>query len=235
MNKSDITNIITVLIMAYGYSNGNDTIFMVGLFALSGAVTNTLAIHMLFEKVPFLYGSGVIESKFSQFKLSIHNLMMNQFFTRENLTRFFQDEVNSAKKTIDFEKILNKTDFSPAYESLKESVMQSSFGGMLGMFGGEAALEPLREPFTKKLQASIISISQSDAFQEVLSEALKSEDLSEDIYNKLSKIVNARLEELTPAMVKEIVQEMIKEHLGWLVIWGAVFGGLIGLVSALIA
>ena len=234
MNKSDITNLITVLIMAYGYSNGNDMIFMVGLFALSGAVTNTLAIHMLFEKVPFLYGSGVIESKFSQFKLSIHNLLMNQFFTRENLTRFFQDEVNSAKKTIDFEKILNKTDFSPAYESLKESVMQSSFGGMLGMFGGEAALEPLREPFTKKLQASIISISQSDAFQDVVNEALKSDDLSEDIYNKLSLIVDARLEELTPAMVKEIVQDMIKEHLGWLVIWGAVFGGLIGLVSTLV-
>ena len=233
MNKSDITNLITVLIMAYGYSNGNETVFMVGLFALSGAVTNTLAIHMLFEKVPFLYGSGVIENKFDQFKLSIHNLLMNQFFTRENLTRFFQDEVNSAKKTIDFEKILNKTDFSPAYESLKESVMQSSFGGMLGMFGG-AALEPLREPFTKKLQASIISISSSDAFQDVVNEALKSEDLSEDIYNKLSLIVNARLEELTPAMVKEIVQDMIKEHLGWLVIWGAVFGGLIGLFSSLV-
>ena len=235
MNKSDITNIITVLIMAYGYSNGNDTIFMVGLFALSGAVTNTLAIHMLFEKVPFLYGSGVIESKFSQFKLSIHNLLMHQFFTRENLTRFFEEEVSSAKKTIDFEKILNKTDFSPAYESLKESVMQSSFGGMLGMFGGESALEPLREPFTKKLQASIISISSTQEFQEIVSDALKSENLSEDIYNKLSYIVDARLEELTPAMVKEIVQDMIKEHLGWLVIWGAVFGGLIGLASSLIS
>lgn len=207
---------------------------MVGLFAFSGAITNSLAIHMLFEKVPFLYGSGVIESKFSQFKISIHNLLMNQFFTREHLTRFFQEEVSSAKKTIDFEKILNKTDFSPAYESLKESVMQSSFGGMLGMFGGEAALEPLREPFTKKLQASIISISASDAFQEVVNEALKSEDLSADVYEKLSRIVNLRLEELTPKMVKEIVQDMIKEHLGWLVIWGAVFGGLIGLVSALI-
>ena len=235
MNKSDITNITTLLIMAFGYSNGNDLIYMVGLFAFSGAITNSLAIHMLFEKVPFLYGSGVIESKFSQFKISIHNLLMNQFFTREHLTRFFQEEVSSAKKTIDFEKILNKTDFSPAYESLKESVMQSSFGGMLGMFGGESALEPLREPFTKKLQASIISISASDAFQEVVNEALKSENLSEDIYNKLSKIVNTRLEELTPAMVKEIVQEMIKEHLGWLVIWGAVFGGLIGLVSSLVS
>ena len=235
MNKSDITNIITVLIMAFGYSNDNQIIYMVGLFALSGAVTNSLAIHMLFEKVPFLYGSGVIESKFSQFKISIHNLLMNQFFTREHLTKFFQEEMNSAKKTIDFEKILNKTDFSPAYESLKESVMQSSFGGMLGMFGGESALEPLREPFTKKLQTSIISITASDAFQEVVNEALKSEDLSADVYEKLSRIVNARLEELTPKMVKDIVQEMIKEHLGWLVIWGAVFGGLIGLVSAVVA
>jgi uncharacterized membrane protein YheB (UPF0754 family) len=234
MNKSDITNIISLLIMAFGYSNGNDLIYMVGLFAFSGAITNSLAIHMLFEKVPFLYGSGVIESKFSQFKISIHNLLMNQFFTKEHLTKFFQEEVNSAKKTIDFEKILNKTDFSPAYDSLKESVMQSSFGGMLGMFGGEAALEPLREPFTKKLQASIISISASDAFQEVVNEALKSEDLSQDIYEKLSRIVNLRLEELTPKMVKEIVQEMIKEHLGWLVIWGGVFGGVIGLFSAVI-
>ena len=234
MNKSDITNIITVLIMAFGYSNGNDLIYMVGLFAFSGAITNSLAIHMLFEKVPFLYGSGVIESKFSQFKISIHNLIMNQFFTQEHLTRFFQTEVNSAKKTIDFEKILNKTDFSPAYESLKEAVMQSSFGGMLGMFGGESALEPLREPFTKKLQASIIKISQSDAFQEVVNDALKSEDLSKDVYEKLSKIVNTRLEELTPKMVKEIIQEMIKEHLGWLVIWGAVFGAVIGYASTFV-
>ena len=235
MNKSNMTNIISLIVTILGYAIHNDTVFMIGVFAFSGAITNSLAIHMLFEKVPFLYGSGVIESKFSQFKISIHNLIMNQFFTQEHLTRFFQTEVNSAKKTIDFEKILNKTDFSPAYESLKEAVMQSSFGGMLGMFGGESALEPLREPFTKKLQASIISISASDAFQEVVNEALKSEDLSQDVYEKLSRIVNLRLEELTPKMVKEIIQEMIKEHLGWLVIWGAVFGGIIGLFSAVVA
>lgn len=231
MNKSDITNILTVLIMAYGYSNGYDTIFMIGLFALSGAITNTLAIHMLFEKVPYLYGSGVIEKNFTKFKSSIHNLLMNQFFTKENLTRFFQEEMKSAKNTVDFEKILNKTDFTPAYNSLKESVMESSFGGMLGMFGGEAALEPLKEPFTNKLQTSIIDITKTQAFQEVLEEAVKSDDLSEDIYNKLSQIVNKRLDELTPLMVKEMVQNIIKEHLGWLVVWGAVFGGLIGFIS----
>ena len=234
MNKSDITNILTVLIMVYGYSNGNDTIFMVGLFALSGAVTNTLAIHMLFEKVPYLYGSGVIEKNFTKFKSSIHNLLMNQFFTKDNLTRFFQEEMSSAQNTIDFEKILNKTDFTPAYDSLKEAVMESSFGGMLGMFGGEAALEPLKDPFTNKLQTAIIDITKTDEFELVLSDALKSDDFSDDIYNKLSSIVNKRLDELTPSMVKEMVQNIIKEHLGWLVVWGGVFGGLIGFISSLV-
>lgn len=231
MNKSDITNLAALLLMAYGYSNGYDTIFTIGVFALSGSLTNTLAIHMLFEKVPYLYGSGVIENKFSQFKKSIHDLLMNQFFTKEHLKRFFEDEVNSAKNTVDFEKVLNKTDFTPAYDSLKSAVMESSFGGMLGMFGGEQALEPLKEPFTKKLRSSIVDISKSDSFQAVLNEALKSDDLSDDIYNKLSSIVNKRLDELTPKMVKEMIQKIIREHLGWLVVWGAVFGGLIGLLS----
>jgi uncharacterized membrane protein YheB (UPF0754 family) len=35
-------------------------------------------------------------------------------------------------------------------------------------------------------------------------------------------------------MVKELVQNLIKEHLGWLVVWGGVFGGLIGVVSSVV-
>ncbi|MCV6608172.1 MAG: DUF445 domain-containing protein, partial [Campylobacterales bacterium] len=59
-------------------------------------------------------------------------------------------------------------------------------------------------------------------------------NVSDDMYDKVGGIVNKRLDELTPKMVKEIVQKMIKEHLGWLVVWGAVFGGLIGFVSTII-
>ncbi|QKF81116.1 DUF445 domain-containing protein [Halarcobacter ebronensis] len=234
MNKSTITNLVTILLLAFGYANNYELIYYIGLFAFSGSITNTLAIHMLFEKVPFLYGSGIIEKKFEAFKTSIHNLIINQFFSKENLKNFFEVEINSAKKSVDFEKILDKTDFTPAYDSLKEAVMQSSFGGMLGMFGGEAALEPLREPFVEKLKKSIIDISKSDSFQKILNETLKSENLNEDINEKISLIVNKRLDELTPKMVKQMVQDIIKEYLGWLVIWGAVFGGLIGLLSRLV-
>jgi hypothetical protein len=34
--------------------------------------------------------------------------------------------------------------------------------------------------------------------------------------------------------VKELMQQLIAEHLGWLVVWGGVFGALIGLVSSLL-
>ncbi|MCU7375947.1 hypothetical protein PEC18_35415 [Paucibacter sp. O1-1] len=46
-----------------GYGLQQQIVFTIGLFALSGAITNWLAIHMLFEKVPGLYGSGVVPSR----------------------------------------------------------------------------------------------------------------------------------------------------------------------------
>jgi len=234
MNKSNITNIISMLLMILAYLNHNHTLFTIGIFAFSGSVTNTIAIYMLFEKVPFLYGSGIVENKFEQIKLSIHNLLMKQFFTKENLQKFFENEVQGLEKIIDFKKVLNQTNFSLAYESLKEAVLESPFGSMLEMFGGEQALEGLKKPFIKKLQSSMIKISQTQSFQNLFNETLKSNQLNDDIYDKLSAIVDTRLNELTPKMVKDIIQEMIKEHLGWLVIWGAIFGGLIGFVSTLI-
>ena len=233
MNKSLFTNLISLALVIIGFIAKIDELFMVGLFALSGALTNSIAIHMLFEKVPFLYGSGVVENRFNEFKNGIHSLMMEQFFTKENLQRFFEDEITSKKSSFDLSPILNKTDFSPAFDSLKQAVLESPFGGMLGMFGGESALEPLKEPFVDKLKSAIVSISKNESFQKSLHESLGSSNVSDDIYEKVSEIVNKRLDELTPKMVKEIVQEMIKEHLGWLVVWGGVFGGLIGLISTL--
>jgi len=236
MNKSLFTNITAGFLVVFGLASNltySHEIFIVGLFALSGAVTNWLAVHMLFEKVPLLYGSGVVESRFEQFKLAIHSLMMNEFFTKENLERFFESEVTDEKSHFDFSKLLDKTDFTPAYDSLKTAVMESSFGGMLGMFGGEAALEPLKEPFTIKLKGAMTKIVHTEAFQKTLHENISSSSFSDDIYEKVSNIVNKRLDELTPKMVKEIVQKMIKEHLGWLVVWGGVFGGLIGLISTM--
>ena len=231
MNKSFITNLLSVLLVVAGIVFQNNIVLTIGLFALSGAITNWLAIHMLFEKVPFLYGSGVVENRFEEFKVSIHKLIMEQFFTKENLAKFFESNSNSKDK-IDLSKVIDKTDFTIAFESLKSAVMESSFGGMLGMFGGEKALEPLQEPFTSKMKSSINKIVHTDTFQKTLKEALSNGDMSDKIQEKIQTVVYERLEELDAKMVKNIVLDMMKEHLGWLVVWGGFFGGLIGLVSS---
>lgn len=90
MNKSFISNFLAVLLILIGFFANNEILLMIGLFAFSGAITNAIAIHMLFERVPFLYGSGVVESRFEEFKKGIYSLMMNEFFTKENLNRFFK-------------------------------------------------------------------------------------------------------------------------------------------------
>ena len=230
INKSFITNLVAILFIVSSYfiEEFSSILLYVGLFAISGAITNQLAIHMLFEKVPFLYGSGVIPARFESFKKSIKNLMMNEFFTKEQLEKFFQNE----EKKINLEPIIQQTDFSPAFDALSKTVMESSFGGMLGMFGGESALDALKEPFSNKMQKAEIKIVNSEAFQSTMQNHLQDSSLNDDMINSIETVIDTRLNELTPQIVKEIVQKLIKEHLDWLVVWGGVFGGLIGLVSS---
>jgi len=234
INKSFMTNAIAILLIVIGYfleqEGYGSYLLYAGIFAFSGAITNLLAIHMLFEKVPFLYGSGVIVNRFEAFKVAIKTMMMEQFFTKEQLDHFFQKE----EQKIDLSPMIEKTDFSPAFDALSQSVMESSFGGMLGMFGGEKALDALRDPFSKKLKSAVSKIVASESFNRQLQEYLSSSSLSDDMLKKIEEVITARLDDLTPEMVKVLVQKLIQEHLGWLVVWGGVFGGVIGVVSALI-
>jgi uncharacterized membrane protein YheB (UPF0754 family) len=203
----------------------------VGLFAVSGALTNWIAVHMLFEKIPGLYGSGVIPERFEDFKSGIRTLVMEQFFSEQNIQRFLTD--NNQPVHIEFAPIIKKVDLTPTFDSLVEVIKDSSFGQMLGMFGGVEALEPMRQPFVEKMSAALADITQDPKFTLLLQEELTQPDMQQELHQKIKQIVEQRLDELTPKMVKDIIQTMIREHLGWLVVWGGVFGGLIGLIAAL--
>ena len=232
MNKSLATNFIALLCTLFGFITNNHLVYTIGLFALSGAVTNWLAIHMLFEKVPLLYGSGVIPARFEDFKLAIRQLMMEQFFTKENIDRFLSTG-SGAASSIDLTPVIEKVDLTPAFNNLVTVIEQSSFGPMLAMVGGSEAIQPMKEPFIEKMKISITDISQSDEFNNLLREELEQPNMIANMQEKVSDIIEKRLNELTPQLVKEIIQAMIKKHLGWLVVWGGIFGGVIGLLAAL--
>ena len=214
MNKSLITNTISLLIVLYGLYSPiySAEIFMAGLFALSGGITNWLAIHMLFEKIPFLYGSGVITERFKDFKIGIRELILNEFFNKDTIENFLNKKpIESISENLNDELIFSK---------IIEAIRESSLGSMVDMLGGEKSLEPLREPIKKKIVEIIQDLGPSINTDRV--------DSSSEVISKIEQLIDKRLDELSPDEIKNIIEKIIKKHLGWLVVWGGVLGFLIG-------
>lgn len=239
INKSLLTNLLSVGLAVGGFLIPSDNALAgpirdIGLYATSGAITNWIAIYMLFEKVPGFYGSGVIPNRFEEFKSGIRAMVMQQFFNRENVSQFFQSQKKSMDWELDPNPILEVIDYDAMFAKLQEAVMKSPLGGMLAMFGGPKALEGMRAPFQANMEEELRKLIVSPKLHEALQKSVKAPDLTDDILDKVQQIVSKRLDELTPAMVKQIVQDMIRQHLGWLVVWGGVFGGLIGLAASLL-
>ena len=226
MNKSLLTNIIALLITLIGIINPfeNSLLLMIGLFSLSGGITNWIAIHMLFEKVPFVYGSGIIPKNFLIFKQAIKDLVIKEFFSRNNVevftSKISEEAIISISKNINYNNI---------FEGLTESIESSQLGGMLSMVGGKKALEPLRKPIIIKLQTLFKSIIENEKHSNF------GDGIVDNVYVRIEKLIDDRLNELSPQDVKKIIQNLIDKHLGWLVIWGGVFGGFIGIISFVVS
>ena len=159
---------------------------------------------------------------------------MGQFFEKADLQSFFSELGDgSGKLQGEIAQRIDELDLDVAFESLLDVIMTSSFSGMLGMLGGRDALNSLKTPFIAKMKEFFASEFASSAMQEKIERALRSAIDEEAIRQKLESLIDQRLDEMTPHMVKVIVQEMIHKHLGWLVVWGCAFGGLLGLLVTL--
>ena len=226
MNKSVITNLGAILIILIGFSvkDNYSFILMTGIFAFSGSITNWLAVHMLFEKIPFLYGSGVILDRFQDIKVGIKNLILEELFSAEQINKFLLENKDDLS-----EKFIDKIDFDRIFQGLVEAIEGSQLGGMLAMVGGRKALEPLKDPIIVKLKIIIGEIISENSGDNT------DEQSSKSLIIKIETVLDARLADLTPKDIKRIIQKMIRDHLGWLVVWGGFFGGLLGLLLSPIA
>lgn len=236
MYKSLITNIGAIVLIIGGYFSPwySRQIFSAGIFALSGAVTNWLAVHMLFEKVPLVYGSGVIPLYFEDLKRAIKDLIMEQFFREENIARFLDQNVTTLTLATQSQNsgILDLVDYDAAFNAVKDMVLSSGFGGLLRVFGAEDTLEKYRPDFQEKVQQVIRDQTSRPEFKEKIRDKLNDPGIRREVVKQLEGLIEKRLKELTPLMVKEMIQKMIQKHLGWLVVWGGVFGAVIGLAMS---
>lgn len=96
-NKGNISNLVTFVIMVVGLvwvllepsdADGaktasrdvGDYVLALGLFGFAGGTTNWLAVKMLFDRIPYIYGSGVIPARFKEIRETVKDTIMATFF-----------------------------------------------------------------------------------------------------------------------------------------------------------
>ena len=232
--KGNISTMISFFLLVMGLITSRTTSFgpwvlAAGLFGFAGGITNWLAVKMLFDKVPILYGSGVIPNRFREIRETVTGLIMTHFFDADYLERFFADRPPSFFGDGELEtKLVELLESEEADEIVGrklEELLVSPGGMMLKMVGADA-IKPLVKQFVTGVGVEIAPQLAREFAQPTLDvEALR---------GQVDQLLKTKLEELTPETVKRMMEEVIREHLGWLIVWGNVFGGTIGLVSRLL-
>ena len=220
----NISIYVMLLILIIGLTISNACLTEIGLFGASGGITNSLAVYMLFERVPILIGSGVIPRKFKEIRLAIKTTMMDTFFSQDNIQDYLENHSSFGSQALK-NKIANMANSQEIDNNILKKLTefsQTPQGAMLlmasKMMGGLNTMVPFIKP-------PLIEVAYH--FSDVLDQEFDSQKMKQE----LDGIMERELLKLTPNKVKQIIEDVIRQHLGWLIVWGNVFGGLIGLIS----
>jgi len=208
---------ITGFILRFGTSVDDEVskyVLSCGLMAVTGGFTNFIAIKMLFDKM-ILPGSGIIPARFKEIRLVVKNVIMKNFFDEKYLNYYLKNKILA----IDLEKKMEGFFSSDKFIKMLE-----------GSLGNEEAkmFLPFIRPYLMKL---------SQRLAPLIKEKIQTMNLAEDMGQMKEEIDNFltdRLKDLTAEKVKFLLEDVMREHLNWLIFWGTVFGGCLGIICAAI-
>ena len=222
--KGNVSNLISLVLLLAGLwgrvegINGSEWVLAVGLFGFAGGTTNWLAVKMLFDRVPLLYGSGVIPARFRAIREAVKDAIMRYFFDEEYLERFFAEQMAGDDLGEKVQKVLASDEVDAIIDRELEELVGTQ--GMMLQLVGTQTVKPLVKQFVIGVGSKIAPLLADEAGVDVSA-----------MRQQVDGLLETKLEELTPDRVKEMMEEVIREHLGWLIVWGNVFGGTIGLLS----
>jgi hypothetical protein len=259
MDKGTFSNFVSAGVFGVGWvlprGNAQDLVLSIGMCALSGGITNSLAVKMLFDRIPSLAGSGVIPARFKEIRAKVKSLILEHFFEEAYLHRFFSD----TERKIDWkrylkprspqdkaplgtyveaqwEKLSAREVVQPIIDQQIEKLTDSSVGGLLLMVGVDSVKPAVNEfvnGFMVSMRAKVFEIAaQADSSSPDVT--LDEEKIIADIRANVDVLLTRKLEELDAMAVKRMMDDVIRTHLGWLVVWGNVFGAVLGVVPILL-
>ena len=106
MDKGTFSNIVSAGVFGLGLilpsGQVREFVLAIGLLAFSGGITNSLAVKMLFDRIPGLIGSGVIPNRFREIRAKVKEVILEHFFGEAYLRKFFAE----ASRDTDWSKYL---------------------------------------------------------------------------------------------------------------------------------
>ena len=239
-NKGDYSNVATAMVLVIGLimrtslgarNASAGFILAFGLFGFAGGVTNWLAVKMLFDRIPFLIGSGVIPRRFKDILGALKTMILETFFEKKFLSEYLSTRSGNLLEKVDVRSKLRKAmagdtfdhDLARKLEKLAATPDGLLLQTMAPMFGGFDTMVPMLKPMLIGIGADLIeTLAANFDLTEIVD--------VDTVRGEIDKVLTERMETLTPLRVKRMMAAVIREHLGWLVVWGNVFGGLIGAV-----
>ncbi|MEM7232458.1 MAG: hypothetical protein AAF517_09805, partial [Planctomycetota bacterium] len=252
VDKGTFSNLASAGTLVTSYflpeSEARSVLLSAGMFAFSGGVTNSLAVKMLFDRVPGLIGSGVIQNRFKEIRQEIKDLILTQFFSEGDLRQFLEankdsldlsryvktdGDNNPVRQFVEqnWERFASAETLKPVISNQVDKLFQSPVGSLLQMVG-RGSLENLAEgfvtSFAEEMKGRVLEASENIDVSGSAIE-LDVDQVVNDLRVKVDDLLEQRLAKLEPSDVKQMMEDVIRNHLGWLVVWGNVFGGLLGI------
>ena len=173
-----------------------------GLFGFSGGITNWLAVKMLFDKIPLLYGSGVIPRRFREIRETVKNVILNTFFDAVFLEKYLTHKAGQLMAEVNLEEKISKVMESEEVDGIVEQKLaqlgtqpEGMFLTMMGI--NPVSMKPMIKPFLLGMGAEVgpLLSRMFDAGKLIKVDKIRAE---------IDALMTTKLQELTPEIVKRV-------------------------------
>ena len=154
---------------------------------------------------------------------------MKTFFDADFLESYIDEQTNKFKQGLKLDEKLKQMLESDAVDKIIDDKLADlnnrPEGMMLAMAGiNPLSLKPMIKPFVLGMGTDLAP---------VMLDTLDPKKMMtiDQIRDEIDKMMSEKLLLLTAPLVKRVLRDVIQKHLVWLVVWGGVFGGLIGITS----
>lgn len=154
---------------------------------------------------------------------------MTTFFDPVFLEGFIGDKLKAVGETIDTDTQVKDMVESEAFDATLDAKLKTLDAdpsmAMLAGFGGAAALKPMIKPFVADLGLELAPLIKNKLTDPKFAISIST------VRDEIEMYMSIRMQTLTSKKVTRLLEFVIRGHLGWLIVWGNVFGALIGIIS----